>query len=156
MKLKALLVVRRIVSWQILRMDKCVYVVYSFYTRVDVCTRVYTSGLMPRMFFAFAHAAHTRHTRVTHVCRLSCGWFVRYVWWWISPILSSQHFGCLIYVTNPGVHTKCSLYEYKNYVVNNLLWFSIFINIPYRKEKVVQGCDKIVARLQWTRWWTRF
>ena len=60
MKLKALLVVRRIVSWQILRMDKCVYVVHSFYTRVDVCTRVYTSGLMPRVFFAFAHAAHTR------------------------------------------------------------------------------------------------
>ena len=60
MKLKALLVVRRIVSWQILRMDKCVYVVHSFYTRVDVCTRMYTSGLMPRMFFALAHAAHTR------------------------------------------------------------------------------------------------
>ena len=58
-KLKALLVVRRIVSWQILRMDKCVYVVHSFYTRVDACTRVYTSGLMPRMFFAFEHATHT-------------------------------------------------------------------------------------------------
>ena len=60
MKLKALLVVRRIISWQILRMDKCVYVVHSFYTLVDVCTRVYMSGLMPRVFFAFAHTAHTR------------------------------------------------------------------------------------------------
>ena len=36
------------------------YVVHSFYMRVDVCTRVYTRGLMPRVFFAFAHAAHTR------------------------------------------------------------------------------------------------
>ena len=67
---KALLVVRRIVLWQILRMDKCMYVVYSFYTRVDACTRVYTSGLMPRVFFAFTHAAHKR---VTRVCHLSCG-----------------------------------------------------------------------------------
>ena len=50
MKLKALLVVRRIVAWQILCMDKCVYVVHSFYTRVDVCTRVYTSVLMPHVF----------------------------------------------------------------------------------------------------------
>ena len=60
MKLKVLLVVRRIVSWQILRMDKCVYVVHSFYTRVDASTRVHTSGLMPRVFFAFAHTAYTR------------------------------------------------------------------------------------------------
>ena len=44
-KLKVLLVVRRIVSWQILRIDKCVRVVNLFYTR----------GLMPHMFFAFAH-----------------------------------------------------------------------------------------------------
>ena len=40
--------------------DTFVYVVHSFYTRVDVCTRMYTSGLMPRVFFAFAHTAHTR------------------------------------------------------------------------------------------------
>ena len=33
-KLKALLVVRRIVSWQILCMDKCVCVVHLFYTRL--------------------------------------------------------------------------------------------------------------------------
>ena len=49
-KLKALLVVRRIVSWQILCMDKCVCVVLLFYTRVHewfnatsllcFCTRV--------------------------------------------------------------------------------------------------------------------
>ena len=60
MKLKALLVVRRIVSWQILRMDKCVYVVHSFYTRVDACTCMYMSGLMLRVFFAFAHACDMR------------------------------------------------------------------------------------------------
>ena len=60
MKLKALLVVRRIVSWQVLCMDKCVYVVHSFYTCVDACTHMYMSGLMPHVFFAFAHAAHTR------------------------------------------------------------------------------------------------
>ena len=53
-KLKALLVVSRIVSWQIFCMDKCVCVVHLFYTRV-----VYTSGLMPRVFFAFAHVCHT-------------------------------------------------------------------------------------------------
>ena len=41
-------------------MDKCVYVVHSFYTCVDASTRMYTSGLMPHMFFASAHAAHTR------------------------------------------------------------------------------------------------
>ena len=42
-KLKVLLVVRRIVSWQILRMDKCyVWCIYF--------TRVYTSGLMPSVF----------------------------------------------------------------------------------------------------------
>ena len=68
MKLKALLVVRRIISWQILCMDKCVYVVHSFHTRVDTCTRVYTSGLIPRMFFAFAHAAQTRVIGMSHVC----------------------------------------------------------------------------------------
>ena len=77
MKLKALLVVRRIILWEILCMDKCLYVVHSFYTRVDACTRVYTSGLMPCMFFAFAHATHTR---VTCVCRLSSGWFVPYLY----------------------------------------------------------------------------
>ena len=60
MKLKALLVVRRIVSWEILHMDKCVYVVHSFYMCVDACTRIYTSGLMSHVFFAFAHVAHTR------------------------------------------------------------------------------------------------
>ena len=68
MKLKALLVVRRIVSWQILRMDKCMYVVHSFYMRVDACTRVYTSDLMPRVLFTFAHLAHMRVTRGTHAC----------------------------------------------------------------------------------------
>ena len=34
MKLKVLWVVRRIISWQILHMDKCMCVVYLFYTRV--------------------------------------------------------------------------------------------------------------------------
>ena len=64
MKLKALLVVSRMVLWQILRMDKCVYVVHSFYTRVHACTHVYTSALMPRVFYAFAHVAHTHNTHV--------------------------------------------------------------------------------------------
>ena len=34
-------------------MDKCV--VHIFYTRVYI----YTGGLMPRVFFAFAHVCHT-------------------------------------------------------------------------------------------------
>ena len=47
-KFKVLLVVRRIILWQILCIDKCVCVVHYF-------TCAYTCGLMPRMFFAFAH-----------------------------------------------------------------------------------------------------
>ena len=67
--LKALLVVRRIVSWHILCMDKCVCVMNLFYTRVHAwfdATR-----------FLLLHT-HVTHTRVTRVCRLSCGSFVLY------------------------------------------------------------------------------
>ena len=50
LKLKALLVLRRIVLWQILCMDKCVYAVHliQLYAWFDA-TRV----------FAFAHVCHT-------------------------------------------------------------------------------------------------
>ena len=71
-KLRALLVVRKIVSWQILCVDKCVCVWFIYF----IC--VYTHGLIPCMFFAFAHTAHMR---MTHVYHLSCGWFVSYVDW---------------------------------------------------------------------------
>ena len=47
-KLKALLVVRRIVSLQILCMDKCVCVVHLFYTRVH-------EWFNAMRLFAFAH-----------------------------------------------------------------------------------------------------
>ena len=50
-KLKALLVVRRIISWQILHMDKCVCVVHYL-------TRVYSCDLMLHIFFAFTHTCH--------------------------------------------------------------------------------------------------
>ena len=48
-KLKALLVVKRIVSWQMLRMDKCVCLWCIYFTRM------HKRGLMPHVFFAFAH-----------------------------------------------------------------------------------------------------
>ena len=76
MKLNALLVVRRIVSWQILCMDKCMYVVHSFYMRVDACTPVYTSGLMPRVFLAFAHASHVCDTLVPFKLWVICTVYV--------------------------------------------------------------------------------
>ena len=62
MKLKALPVVRRDVLWQILCMDKCVCVVYLFYTR----------GLMPPVLFAFAYACHTRSYAISVVGDLCC------------------------------------------------------------------------------------
>ena len=51
-KLKALLVVRRIVSWQILCMDKCVCVVHLFYTRAH-------EWFNATSLFAFVHVCHT-------------------------------------------------------------------------------------------------
>ena len=33
-------------------------VVHLFYMCVQACTRVYTHGLMSRVFFAFAHVCH--------------------------------------------------------------------------------------------------
>ena len=51
-KPKAILVVRRIVSWQILGMDKCVCVVHLFYTRVH-------EWFNATSLFAFAHVCHT-------------------------------------------------------------------------------------------------
>ena len=45
--------VRRIVSWQILHMDKCVCVMHLFYTRVH-------AWFDATCVFAFAHVCHTR------------------------------------------------------------------------------------------------
>ena len=67
MKLKAPPVVRRDILWQILHMDKCVCVVHLFYTR----------GLMPFMFFAFAHACHTCRYAISVVDDLHCMQIIR-------------------------------------------------------------------------------
>ena len=48
---KALLVVRRIISWQILHMDKCMCLVHLFYTRVH-------AWFDAMCVFAFAYVAH--------------------------------------------------------------------------------------------------
>ena len=50
-QLMALMVVRRIVSWQILRMDKCVCVVHLFYMRIH-------AWFDAMHVFAFAYACH--------------------------------------------------------------------------------------------------
>ena len=53
-KFKALLVVRRIVLWQILYMDNCVYVVHLFYMRVHACFDA---------THVFCFCTHGKHTR---------------------------------------------------------------------------------------------
>ena len=55
MKLKAILVVRRIVSWQILRINKYVCAVHSFYMSVHV-------WFDAMHVFAFAHVDHMHVT----------------------------------------------------------------------------------------------
>ena len=58
-KLKALLVVRRIVSWQILCMDKCVCVVHLFYTCARGGFRGGARGPVPPFKILYIHVTST-------------------------------------------------------------------------------------------------
>ena len=99
MKLKALLVVRRIVSWQILCMDKCVYVVHSFYTRVDACARVYMSSLMPCVFLGFAHTAHTCVPfKLWVICTVCEDCSLTILWLWLHAGVNVQVWIILFFI----------------------------------------------------------